>query len=117
MAIELNSNEINFGNLFKGKNSSASDPIIISNIGNIFSDIEMNLKAFTNGESFLGIENFYYKTEDSEFISFSESSFMANLDLECEEESSKSLEFKLYIPENTKSGNYSSSLSITAIEK
>ncbi len=117
MAIELNSNEINFGSLLKGKNSSASDPIIISNIGNVFSDIEMNVRAFTNGESFLGIENFYYKTEDSDFISFSESSFMAGIDLECNEESSKSLEFKLYIPENTKSGNYSSSLAITAIEK
>ncbi|MDD5086352.1 MAG: lamin tail domain-containing protein [Candidatus Nanoarchaeia archaeon] len=117
MAIELSSNEINFGNMVKGKNSSVSDAIILSNIGNVFSDIEMNGKAFTSGESFLGIDNLYYKTENSDFIRFSSLPFMAGIDLECKEESSKSLEFKLYIPENTKSGNYSSSLSITAIER
>jgi hypothetical protein len=116
MAIDLSSNEIDFGNLIRGSNSSVSDSLTISNLGNVLSDIEMSGSAFTNRENFLGIENLYYSIDNANFIGFSASPFMAGINLEPGESGSKSMTFKLYIPENAEPGNYSSSLVIAATE-
>ncbi len=117
LAVDINFDTLNFGDITSGVNKSldGNNGLTIHNIGNIISDIEISGTNLTNNEEIIGIANLQYQFGASSFISLLNNPTIADINLGYGESSYDSINLRLNIPEETKIGSYSGSITITAI--
>ncbi len=117
LAVDINFDAINFGDVTNGANKSLDENsgLTIHNIGNLVSDIEISGIDLTSGEEIIDINNLQYQFSASSFISLLNNPTIADLNLGCGGSSYENINLKLYIPEETKIGPYSGSITMTAI--
>ncbi len=117
LAVDINFDAINFGEITSGANKSLDENngLIINNIGNIVSDIEISGTDLTNNEGIIDIANLQYQFGASSFVSLLNNPTIADINLGYGELSYNNLNLRLNIPEGTKTGSYSGSITITAI--
>jgi len=117
LALDISSGQISFGSLITGINNTLTgdNGLTISNMGNIISDIEISGTNLSNGDEIIGINNLYYNFGGSSFKPLLNNPTIANINLGCGELSYENMNLGLYIPEETKIGNYSGSITMTAV--
>ncbi len=117
LAVDINFDTINFGEIISGANKSfdGNNGLTIHNIGNFVSDIEIRGTNLTNGEEIIDISNLQYQFSSFSFAPLLNIPTIADINLGCGESSYENVNLKLYIPEETKIGSYSGSITITAI--
>ena len=117
LAVDINFDSVNFGEITSGANKSleGSSGLIIQNIGNLVSDIEISGTDLTNGEEIINISNLQYQFGAFSFVPLLNNPTLADINLICGESSYDNINLRLNIPEETKIGSYSGSITITAI--
>ena len=117
LAIDISSGQINFGSLITGTNNTLTgdNGLTIRNMGNIVSDIEIRGTDLTNGEEIINITNLQYQFSAFSFAPLLNNPTIEDINLGCGESSYENMNLRLYIPEETKIGSYSGSITITAI--
>ena len=117
LAVDINFDDINFGDIISGANKSFDENsgLTIHNIGNIISDIEISGTDLTSDEEIIDISNLQYQFSASSFVSLLNNPIIADINLGCGESSYENMNLRLNIPEETKIGSYSGSVTITAI--
>ena len=116
LAVDINFNTINFGDIITGTNNTINgQDLIIHNLGNVISDIEISGTDLTNSEEIIDISNLQYQFGLSSFAPLLNIPTIADINLGCGESSYENMNWRLYIPEETKIGSYSGSVTITAI--
>ena len=117
LAIDISSRQINFGSLITGTNNTLTgdNGLTIRNMGNILSDIEISGTDLTNGEEIINITNLQYQFSAFSFAPLLNNPTIEDINLGCGESSYENMNLRLYIPEETKIGSYSGSITITAI--
>jgi len=117
LAVDINFDDINFGDIISGANKSFDENsgLTIHNIGNIISDIEISGTDLTSDEEIININNLQYQFSASSFVSLLNNPIIADINLGCGESSYENMNLRLNIPEETKIGSYSGSVTITAI--
>jgi len=117
LAVDINFDTINFGDIMTGTNKSPdkNNGLAIHNIGNIISDIEISGTDLTNGEEIIDVSNLQYGFSVFSFAPLLNNPTIADINLGCGESSYENMNLRLYIPEETKIGSYSGSITITAI--
>ena len=117
LAVDISSGQINFGSLITGINNTLTgdNGLTIRNMGNIISNIEIGGTNLSNGNEIIGINNLYYGFGASSFKPLSITPLIEDISLGCGESSYENMNLRLYIPEETKIGSYSGSITITAI--
>ena len=117
LAVDINFDSVNFGEITSGANKSLDENngLTIHNIGNLVSDMEISGTDLTNGEEIINISNLQYQFSASSFIPLLNNPTIADINLICGELSYENMNLKLHIPEETKIGSYSGSITITAI--
>jgi len=117
LAVDISSGQINFGSLITGINNTLTgdNGSTICNIGNIISNIEISGTNLSNGNEIIGINNLYYEFGTSSFKPLSISPLIADINLGYGESSCTNMNLKLYIPTGTEKGDYTGSITMTAI--
>ena len=116
LAVDINFNSINFGEIIAGTNDTISNQnLTIHNLGNVISDVEVSGTDLTNGEEIIDISNLQYQFSVSSFIPLLNNPTIADINLGCGKSTYENMNLRLYIPEETKIGSYSGSITITAI--
>jgi len=117
LAVDISSGQINFGSLITGINNTLTgdNGLTIRNMGNIISDIEIGGTNLSNGNEIIGINNLYYGFGASSFKPLSITPLTEDINLGCGKSSYENMNLRLYIPEETKIGSYSGSITMTAI--
>lgn len=117
LAVDINFDNINFGDITSGANKflNENNGLIIHNLGNLVSDIEISGTDLINGEETIDISNLQYQFSDFSFAPLLNIPTIADINLGCGESSYENMNLRLYIPEETKIGSYSSSITMTAI--
>ncbi len=117
LAVDINLDSVNFGEVAAGTNKSLDENngLTIQNTGNIASDIEVSGTDLTNGEEIIDIANLQYQFSGFSFVSLLKNPATAGTNLKCGESSYEEMNLKLHIPEGTKIGSYSGSITITAV--
>ena len=117
LAVDISSGQISFGSLITGINNTLTgdNGSTICNIGNIISNIEISGTNLSNGNEIIGINNLYYEFGTSSFKPLSISPLIADINLGYGESSCTNMNLKLYIPTGTEKGDYTGSITMTAI--
>ena len=117
LAVDINFDTLNFDEITTGTNKSldGSSGLTIQNIGNLVSDLEISGTDLTTGEEIINISNLQYQFSASSFVPLLNNPAIADINLIYGESSYENMNLKLHIPEETKIGSYSGSITITAI--
>jgi len=117
LAVDISSGQISFDSLITGTNNTltGNNGSTIRNIGNIISDIEISGTDLTNGKGIINISNLQYKFGASSFAPLLNTPTIADINLSCSESSYENMNLMLYIPEGTEKGDYTGSITMTAI--
>jgi len=117
LAVDISSGQISFGSLITGTNNTltGNNGSTIRNIGNIMSDIEISGTDLINGEEIINISNLQYQFDASLFAPLLNIPTIADINLGYGESSCTNMNLKLYIPTGTEKGDYTGSITMTAI--
>jgi len=117
LAVDISSGQINFGSLITGINNTLTgdNGLTIRNMGNIISNIEISGTDLTNDKGIINISNLQYKFGASSFAPLLNTPTIADINLGYGESSYTNMNLKLYIPTGTEKGDYTGSITMTAI--